>query len=371
MLTESAPKPDSARVDERRSPRLAFLYSEPSPYMLACWRELKSRYSAEIFIIHWDTNPIAPFSMRYDDLGRALPRGRLTTRDIRREVTDFGPDGVYISGWADRAYMSVARECKERGIPVILGLDAQWTGSLKQRLGCATAKWWLHPAVNIIWTPGERQAQLAGHLGYRGANCWYGVYSCDWRAFSSISDIPAKRLDSFLFVGRYVEEKGISDLLSAYTSYRSKVANPWPLYCVGTGPLKHRLRGVAGVTDLGFVDPENLPAVMGQYGGVFVLPSRVEPWGVVLQEAAAAGCPLICSDACGAGVHMLQDGHNGLRFAASKSLELAECMLQLAEASPDRRVQMGRASSVLALQYTPERWSQTIVEGIARPGLID
>ena len=358
----------AANTRPARPPRGAFLYSEPSPSMVACWRELKSRYDAEIFIIHWSTNPVAPFVMTFEALGRAIPREGLTQADIAREVASFGPDAVFISGWADRAYMATAAHCKRKGIPVILGLDTQWTGSLKQRLGCATARWWLHPAVNIIWTPGERQAQLAVHLGYRGANCWYGVYSCDWDAFSNGHVAEGPRLPSFLYVGRYVEEKGISDLIAAYVKYRSMTRNPWPLYCAGTGPLKHLLTGVAGVTDLGFIDPEHLPAVMRRYGGVFVLPSRVEPWGVVLQEAAAAGCPLICSDASGAGVHMLQDGHNGLRFAASKPSELAECLLQLSEATAERRAQMGRASSLLAQQYTPERWAQTIVEGIARFG---
>ena len=351
-----------------RRPRVAFLYSEPSPYMVACWRELKARYDAELFIIHWGTNPVAPFAMSYDDLGRAIPREGLSQEDIAREVAAFEPDAVFISGWADRAYMATAAGCRKKGIPVILGLDTQWTGSLKQRLGCATARWWLHPAVSIIWTPGERQAQLAGHLGYRGANCWYGVYSCDWDAFSKGHASEGPRLPSFLYVGRYVEEKGISDLISAYKAYRSKARHPWPLYCAGTGPLKPLLTGVDGVTDLGFIDPQHLPAVMRRYGGVFVLPSRVEPWGVVLQEAAAAGCPLICADSSGAGVHLLQDGHNGLRFAAAQPDQLAECMLQLAEATAERRAQMGRASSLLAEQYTPERWAQTLVEGIARFG---
>ena len=63
---------------------------------------------------------------------------------------------------------------------------------------------------------------------------------------------------------------------------------------------------------------------------------------------------------------MLQNGYNGLRFAAGKSDELARCMLQLSAAPSERRAQMGHASTALASQFTPERWAQTIVEGIAR-----
>ena len=42
--------------------------------------------------------------------------------------------------------------------------------------------------------------------------------------------------------------------------------------------------------------------------GAFVLPSRKEPWGVVVQEAAAARMPVICSDSVGAGDHLVRHG---------------------------------------------------------------
>jgi glycosyltransferase involved in cell wall biosynthesis len=135
------------------------------------------------------------------------------------------------------------------------------------------------------------------------------------------------------------------------------------LYCAGLGPLEHVLRDVPGITNLGFIQADDLPRVMRQRGGAFILPSRVEPWGVVLQEAAAAECPLICSSACGAGVHLLQDGLNGLKFTSRNKRELASCMLRMSESTALRRDQMGKASALLARQYTPERWAQTIVEG--------
>ena len=354
------------RAADQAPPRIVFLYSEPSPYIVACWRELKKRYDAELMIFHWDTNAAAPFILDINPIGTAVSRKGLSRREVLDRVLAFNPDGLFISGWADRDYLRVAASCKKLGIPVILGLDTQWTGSLKQRFGCATARFWLHPAVNVIWTPGERQAQLANHLGYQGKNCWYGVYCCDWRSFSIPDDAEPEREDSFLFVGRYATEKGISDLVEAYSIYRTKAQDPWPLYCAGLGPLSNLLGEVAGIHDLGFVQSHALPTVMRTYGGVFILPSRVEPWGVVLQEAAAAECPLICSSACGAGVHLLQDGLNGLRFQQANAAELADCMLRLSSTSPERRAQMGKASALLALQYTPERWAQTIVEGVAQ-----
>jgi len=44
------------------------------------------------------------------------------------------------------------------------------------------------------------------------------------------------------------------------------------------------------VHDKGFVQPSDLPNIFAQ-AGVFILPSRYEPWGVVIGEALASGLP--------------------------------------------------------------------------------
>jgi glycosyltransferase involved in cell wall biosynthesis len=352
----------------RPRPRIVFLYSEPSPYIVACWKELRAQYDAQLLFVHWEVNPEAPFDLDFPTLGKSIARKGLSKKDIEKHVMDFEPDGIFISGWLDRDYLSVAATAKKNGIPVIMGLDTQWSGSIKQWFGCLTARWWLRRSVTAIWTPGERQAVLAGHLGYRGANCWYGLYCCDFDSYREAGLSEEQRLESFLYVGRYVEDKGLPDLLEAYALYRQRDAAAWPLYCVGTGKLKPMLEGRIGVHDLGFVEPEQLPDVMGYYGGVFILPSVHEPWGVALQEAAAAGCPLICTDAVGAGVHLLQHGLNGLGVGVHNPDQLAAAMTRLSNASRNRRGQMGAASVALASQFTPRRWAQTIVEGIARSG---
>src|SRR5690606_27599003 len=138
----------------------------------------------------------------------------------------------------------------------------------------------------------------------------------------------------FLYVGRYVPEKGLDTLADAYRVYRQQVSNPWKLVCAGAGPLKETLLA-AGAEDRGFVQPGDLPALMHE-ASAFVLPSRFEPWGVVAHEAASSGLPLILSNACGAGVHLLRDLHNGFVFPAGDANSLAKAMVQLHELSPER-----------------------------------
>ena len=75
--------------------------------------------------------------------------------------------------------------------------------------------------------------------------------------------------------------------------------------------------------------------------GAFVLPSRKEPWGVVVQEAAAARMPVICSNAVGAGDHLVEDGESGFVFESGNAEELAGKLAVLSSASPERRKEMG------------------------------
>jgi glycosyltransferase involved in cell wall biosynthesis len=184
----------------------------------------------------------------------------------------------------------------------------------------------------------------------------------NWETGSAIHD-PQSMIAAqphFLFVGRYVVEKGIDTLLEAYRSYREQVTDPWGLRCAGAGPLRELLKG-SGVDDLGFVQPDELPSIMAA-AAAFVLPSRFEPWGVVAHEAAASGLPLILSDACGAGVHLLRPLHNGYSVAAGSVVELVRAMVAMHGLLPSQRRNFGHASWELSKQYTPERWAAVLTE---------
>jgi glycosyltransferase involved in cell wall biosynthesis len=108
------------------------------------------------------------------------------------------------------------------------------------------------------------------------------------------------------------------------------------------------------------VQPNQLPAVFAE-SGCFVLPSRWEPWGVVLQEAAAAGLPIICTAVCGASVHFVQDGYNGFLVGAGNPDSLADAMHNMSNLSDSEYDDMSAASVSLSRQFTPKRWATYIL----------
>jgi glycosyltransferase involved in cell wall biosynthesis len=345
--------------------RVVVLFSRLSGYMAACLKTLKERYNVELLVFCRPPANEAPFETSYFDwIDEVHDRNQTRPEDIDPTVSRFGPQAVLMSGWLDPAYLRTARSLRRRGIPVVAGSDAQWTGSLRQHLACLTAPWYLHKAIDVLWVAGRRQENYARRLGYTGIHCWTGIYACDWEQFAAnySPDINGSTR-AFLFVGRYLERKGLDVLVEGYQAYRSMVSDPWPLICAGAGEYKTLLEGREGIIDRGFTQPSELPELMAD-ASAFVLPSRWEPWGVVVQEAAATGLPLLCSDACGAADHLLQDGLNGYLFRSGDAQHLASAMANLTQASAEERQKMGARSFELSKQYTPECWADTFVQGI-------
>lgn len=348
--------------------RIAVLFSRLSGYMATCLETLCDEFGAELMVVRIPPAKSAPFDERHFQwMDRLYDRDALSVEGMLDRMREFTPDAIFMAGWFDDGYLQVARAMRQEDVPVVASSDAQWTGSWRQQLGRVVAPWYLHTAIDVLWVAGERQRQLARQLGYTGKRCWTGCYACDWSSFAGVADgeTDSERSPSFLYVGRYTPVKGIDVLLDAYRAYRNEYSGSWGLTCAGAGEQKNLLDGTPGVADRGFVQPDQLPHVMRE-ATAFVLPSRREPWGVVLQEAGASKLPLICSDACGAGVHLLQDGYNGYLFESENADHLAECLVRMEAASVEERRDMGERSHELSKQYTPERWARTFVQGLRR-----
>jgi len=157
-------------------------------------------------------------------------------------------------------------------------------------------------------------------------------------------------------VGRLSPEKGLDILLEAYQRYRRVSDRPWSLTVLGAPSDIARIES-PGVDFLGFVQPRDLPNLMARFG-CLVVPSQYEPWGVVIHEGVTAGLPVVCTTACGAGVHLVQDGYNGYLVNPASVGALAAALSRVADLTVHERAQLQRASYAMSMQFTPERWSR-------------
>ena len=276
---------------------------------------------------------------------------------LLRQLDEFQPDVLMVNSWHIPAYMRAARKWRGRTLRIVI-MDHQWLGTRKQWLGRLTRSVYIQRAFDAAFMPGDEQAVFARHLGFEQHEIIVGLYTCEDSFFTGPQDPPR---NSFLFTGRLVDTKGVDVLAAAYRAYRAESAEPWPLVVAGMGPMDEELKAIDGVELLGFVSPKDLPDVMAR-SGCFILPSRFEPWGVVLQEAAGSGQAVICTSTCGGASRLVLDGYNGRVIAPDRPEELTRAMHWVANADPEHRVAMSRRSVELAKQYTPQRWAEHIVD---------
>jgi glycosyltransferase involved in cell wall biosynthesis len=176
-------------------------------------------------------------------------------------------------------------------------------------------------------------------------------------------------LPYFLTVCRFIEKKNLVRLLSAYRLYRHlHPQNLWDLVLCGSGPLEVTLKEIAadlpGVHFPGFKQANELPAFYG-LAGAFILPSsHFEQWGLVVNEAMAAGRPVLASTACGCAQDLVQEGWNGFTFDPNDEEGLARLMVEMSSGETDLKV-MGEASRRIIANWTPEVFAQNLFQAVA------
>ena len=179
-------------------------------------------------------------------------------------------------------------------------------------------------------------------------------YYCDLSGFrprTRARDVPV-----FLFCGQMIKRKGVDLLARAFRNLR-------------LGGIEARLVLAGRETELtdgahpdievvGFQSPDNLPELFAR-ADAFVLPSRHDGWGVVINQAIGAGLPIISTTAVGAAIDLIDDGNNGLLIPPGELAPLQAAMKYLAD-NPSKRAQMAQASAAKAAGLDPrsgaERW---------------
>ena len=180
-------------------------------------------------------------------------------------------------------------------------------------------------------------------------------YYCGLSAFF---DAPRRERNDgrvvFFFCGQMIARKGVDLLLAAF----ARLGENARLLLVGReaelpallAPLPAAVR--ERIVYAGFQPPEELPRFFAQ-ADVFVLPSRYDGWGVVVNQAIGAGLPVVCSDMVGAGHDLVEDGVNGLKFRAGDADSLTEKMERFLR-EPALIGEWGAASRRKARDWTPE-----------------
>jgi glycosyltransferase involved in cell wall biosynthesis len=95
-----------------------------------------------------------------------------------------------------------------------------------------------------------------------------------------------------------------------------------------------------------------------------VLPSTIDPWGLVVNEAMACGLPVIVSKLCGCVHELVHDGKNGFHCNPHETGAIAMLLARMAALEKGSLQHMGEISRKIVSEFTPGIWANNLAHCI-------
>ena len=263
--------------------------------------------------------------------GHPHPEADLPLGPLRYQLAELletiQPQAIISVGWADRAYQQLLLLAHQRRIPLVLISDSRQRDEPR-----SAAKEWLKRQLlrgySAALVAGQESRAYLEELGFPPAAIFQPWDVVDNAFFAEAASGAAPRQPHFLCVSRLVAKKNHAGLLQAYATYQRQGGH-WGLQLVGSGLLEPEIRAQiaalpapARMQLLPFCQLEQLGRLYAQ-ASAFVLASTTDQWGLVVNEAMAAGLPCLVSSACGCAVDLIEHGVSGWCFDPADPAALA------------------------------------------------
>lgn len=289
----------------------------------------------------------------------------------------LSPDVVAVPGWHNKLALSALQWCRLNGRPVVM-MSESTKDDFPRRNLTEILKGRLVRMASTALVGGTPHKDYIRQLGIPAERVFLGYDVVDNFYFASRTDSIRARIEEeraqlklphsfFLASSRFVQKKNIPTLLQAYDIYRQQAGDKaWHLVVLGDGTMRPqiendiRLRQLTGWVSLpGFKQYDELPSYYA-LAGAFVHASTTEQWGLVVNEAMAAGLPVLVSNRCGCAQDLIVDGLNGFTFAPDNAAALAQRFADIAASFCDRK-SMGERSRDIISDWGPERFAEGLV----------
>lgn len=246
----------------------------------------------------------------------------------------------------------------------------------KQRRIVGVLKRIFFRSVDGILCYGQRSREYVIHYGadpkMAFPNCQAAALLQNYDSEAALASrkrwAPCPEAPRYLYVGRLSIEKGLDTLLMAFAKV-SETNKRAILVIVGSGAQREELQEQARGLQLGasvqFSGSKSGADLFHEYSkaSCLVLPSRSEPWGLVVNEALAHGCPVVVSSNCGCVPELVLEGKTGFSHIPRDENDLAEKMI-LAPVH-FRNIEMTAAACLnLIANHTPRIAAEHILSGI-------
>lgn len=295
----------------------------------------------------------------------------LANLGIWDELNRNRPDAVVVMSWMNPTWWLTYLACWKFDVPMLLMTDANvqaeqlksfWKWGLKRFfLGKL-----LFPTTAGFLCAGTSNRELYAEFGVPESKLFPFAYSWGYSTLIDNSErLRKQKLELrkeyglpedaiiVLYCGRFSEEKGTVELISAYKTVPSTKK---ALVLVGDGRLRSRMEGLMDENDrssvyfMGFHNRDKIGEFYAM-ADILVLPSRTETWGMVVNEGLCFSLPVVVSDQVGAGTDLVVDGKNGIVFPTGDIKELSKGISKLVELPNEERERMGEESWRLITEW--------------------
>lgn len=360
--------------------KVQYLVNIPSPYRVDFFSEL-SKY-VELTVIYerrkasdrnekWTEKKCVNYKEIYLD---ARPIG--TDNSVSFKVIkalDLRADLIVIGMYSTLTSMIAQNYLKAKSKPYVINSDGGFVSEenalkkyVKKRL-ISGANWWL--------STGNKTSQYLEYYGAR-KNYIYTypfssihkkdiVYRTDEEKTAMKHKLGIASDNVVLSVGQFIHRKGYDILLKAAAQMDKTIK--WIV--IGGQPTQEykELMETYKINNVEFMDFME-PRELYEYfiaADLFVLPTREDIWGLVVNEAVAFGLPVVTTDRCIAGNEIIQDGVNGVIVKAN-SVEDFKAGVEYALSSKFKN-EFNRSDAIsIALKYTIENMAKTHADIFSR-----
>src|ERR1035437_355382 len=383
-------QPERPQARAIRRVRLAYLVSHPIQYQAPLLRRIAQEADIDLTVffgsdfsargyrdegfgvgVKWDVPLVDGYKHEFlpkwrdrEDVGVASPLNRGIASRLRGRNGDGVFDALWVHGYASVNAMHGMMAAKALGIPVLLRAES-WLRD-RRRSGVKLA-------LKTIFFEGlKKMVDGVLPIGMLNAEYWRNYFGDDVPQFlmpyavdnsyfaqrareaqSGRASLQAELgLDPsrpvILFASKLQPRKHCDHLIEAYARLaRIPGTEPNPyLVIVGDGEERAALARQAAATDFasirfcGFRNQSELPRFF-DLATVFVLPSRHEPWGLIVNEVMNAARPAIVSDDVGCAPDLIEDGVNGCIYPVGDVDALTGALRRVLE-TPGAAERMGQ-----------------------------
>lgn len=358
---------NTRRVIDMDQKKILMVYHEPTPYIRNLIISLEKIHGKKISVLFLNSCFSQQWNVPFEDSWFIFSKKNL--KEILISIIRRKYSVIFLAGWSNPITIMMLFLSRLFHIPAIVDSDTPMLPHVP--LTKRIIKRMLYPILfilpNLFLPSGTRQAQYLKHYFVPDKkiilekmtvdvlsiqNAIYQFSENDRDNFRAKFNIE-KKDTIFLFIGRLIERKGIVELIKAFSKIENKTVK---CMIVGDGPLKSLVteasRNNNNIIYAGWL---NETEIINSYflADIFILPAHWEPWGLVINEAMAAGKPVIATNQVGCVDDLVMHHQTGFIIEPNSVDAIAESVNYFLE-NPDKINKMSCNALALITHWTIE-----------------